>query len=342
MSSRTKDIILWTCVGLLLVAAIAGGGYLFYDAAMNGFQEKAETAVTEQQEKKAAREKAASKKKMKEQESSEKEQARKDLDAALALLDTSVIRDADASAIRESAEKAVRNDDTDLMNDIVKLVAGLYSYSESTVSGRLSTSKALHSGEQGYYDQATAQEKTAREKSIEQLILSKDYRRAYSEENALDAYLKSYDEGKKADDARRKRNAEKAKKAGTYENGILTYSDRETFMAAYRSFASQQKDASYQMTFADQDWTDAQARGALITEGETDRPVYIYRPTARSRPVTEQGGSQSGAAQQEDSGTSSPASQAERDDGQTGTSGADSTSNAQNAQRDTQDKGEPQ
>lgn len=340
MNSRTKDIILWTCVGLLLVAAIAGGGFLFYRAAMDGFNQKAETAVTEQQQRKADRDKAAEKKMKAKQESKEKEQARKELDAAIALLDTSVIRDDDASAIRESAEKAIRDDDTDLMNDIVKLVAGLYSYSENTASGRLSALKTLHSGEQGYYDQTTAQEKSAREKSIEQLILSKDYRKAYSEENALDAYLKTYDDSRKADDARRKRNEEKVKKAGTCENGTLTYSDRETFMTAYKTFASQQKDAAYQMTFADQDWTDAQSRGALITEGETDRPVYIYRPSARSRPVTVQDGRQSGTAQQEDS--PSPASQTEQDEGQTGTSGADSSANTQNVQQDTQKEREPQ
>lgn len=288
MKKQVKSAILWTVIAVLVLGISIGGAYAIYEAARTGAAAEAEKRISEKKRKESeekARKEAERNKKEAERLSQTAETAKGKLNTALGLLGKSVIRARDEETLRSSAETASSESDIARMDDITRLIAGLYSYSENIASGGLASLTSLHADDTSYYDEQTSAQKTEAEERIRTLISGGDYRKAYAEEASLKKALEAYDQEKKNEEEERQKAEAIVSKSGTYENGAIYYSDRDSFMKAYASFASQQEDAVYQKSFAPLDWSDAQAKGKLVSSAESAAKVYSYVPEVRKRPA---------------------------------------------------------
>lgn len=314
MKKQVKSAVLWTVIAVLVLGVSIGGTYAIFEAARTGTAEEAEKRISEQKRKESeekARKEEERKKREAERLSQTAETAKGKLNTALGLLGKSVIRSRDEETLRRSAETASSESDIARMDDITRLIAGLYSYSESIVSGELETLTSLHADDSSYYDEQTSAQRTEAAESIKSLISGGDYRKAYAEEASLKKALEAYDQEKKNEEEEKQKAEAIVSKSGTYENGTIYYSDRDSFMKAYASFASQQEDAVYQKSFAPVDWNSAQAKGKLVSSAESATKVYSYVPEVRKRPAESTQTQENSPEQQPDIGT-----ETEQDTGQ--------------------------
>ena len=314
MKKQVKSAILWTMIAVLVLGVSIGGTYAIFEAVRTGTAAEAEKRISEQKRKESeekARKEEERKKREAERLSQTADTARERLNTALGLLGRSVIRSRDEETLRRSAETASSESDIARMDDITRLIAGLYSYSENIVSGELATLTSLHADDSSYYDEQTSAQRTEAAEAIKSLISGGDYRKAYAEETSLKKALEDYDQEKKNEEEEKQKAEAIVSKSGTYENGTIYYSDRDSFMKAYTLFASQQEDAVYQKSFAPLDWSSAQTKGKLVSPAESATKVYTYVPEVRKRPADSTQMQESTPEQQPDGST-----ETEQDTGQ--------------------------
>ena len=288
MSRKVKSAVLWTVIAVLVIGVSMGGTYAIYEAVRTGTAMKAEKRISEQKEREneeKARKEEERKKKEAERLSQTAETAREKLNTALGLLGKSVIRSRNEETLRRSAEAASSESDISRMDDITRLIAGLYSYSGGLAEGTLTTLMSLHSDDASYYDEQTSAQRTESAERIKALISDGDYRKAYAEETSLKKALDAYDQEKKNEEEQKRKAESFLSKSGTFEDGTIYYSDRDSFMKAYASFASQQEDAVYQKSFAPIDWDGAQTKGRLVSPEGAETKVYAYVPDVRKIPA---------------------------------------------------------
>ena len=222
MSRKVKSAVLWTVIAVLVIGVSMGGTYAIYEAVRTGTAMKAEKRISEQKEREneeKARKEEERKKKEAERLSQTAETAREKLNTALGLLGKSVIRSRNEETLRRSAEAASSESDISRMDDITRLIAGLYSYSGSLAEGTLTTLMSLHSDDASYYDEQTSAQRTESAERIKALISDGDYRKAYAEETSLKKALDAYDQEKKNEEEQKRKAESFLSKSGTFEDG---------------------------------------------------------------------------------------------------------------------------